>query len=287
MQLRKHVHGIAPDVWPRCGEVDIDQDHIGYKLAEGRAYDLVKAYAEEPHVEFANCRNDADFRKFLLRFGPLHVNEVNLKHGFGVVRLRDYQAASRFLRALIQIMDACKKPQDPRAPLVEFLSSLLNNVAPGPLREAFKQCISLEEISPLAGSIKTGDPAEWAQHASVTDVRKALASCVEDWFSSPSRWGFRVQPKGKVFEIKPSFELNSLWDAMRWMLFFDEWNRRPPVLCQECPTIFRPQTAHKKKFCSPECAHRAANRDWRRKDLRKQKANRKQKGDSNVTDETR
>ena len=286
MQLRKHVHGIGPDVWPRCSEVDIDQVRIGYKLAEGRAYDLVKAYAEEPHVEFANCRNDADFRRFLLRFGPLHLNEVNLKHGFGVVRLRDYQAASRFLRAIMQVMDACKKPQDPRAALVEFFSSLPNNVSPGPLREAFKQYISLEEISPLAGSMTTGDPAEWAQHASVTDVRKALASCVGGWFRSPNRWGFRVQPRGKVFEIEPSFELNSLWDGLRWMLFFDEWNHRPPVLCQECPTIFRPQTAHKKKFCSPECAHRAANRDWRRKDLRRLKVNRKQKGDNDGTRKT-
>src|SRR5579872_175887 len=280
MQLRKHVHGITADMWPRCSEVEIENGRIGYKLAKGRAYDLVKAYADEPHVRFANCNDDADFRAFLLGFGPLHLTEVNAAHGFGVVSLRDYQAGSRFLRALIRIMDACKKPQDPRAALAEFFAALTNNLSPGPWQEDFKLDISLSVISPLCGSVTTGDPAEWARRATAADVRKALASCVEGWFRSPNRWGFRVQPRGRVFDIEPSFELNSLWDGLRWMLFYDEWNQRPPVLCQECPTIFRPQTAHKKKFCCPECAHRAANRDWRRKDLRKQKVNRKRKGDN-------
>src|ERR1017187_830401 len=100
MQLRNHVHALAPDMWPRCSEVEIDGVRIGYKLAKGGAYDLVEAYAEEPHVKLANCQDDVDFREFLLRFGPLHLNDVNLKHGFGVVSLRTYQAASRFLRAL-------------------------------------------------------------------------------------------------------------------------------------------------------------------------------------------
>jgi hypothetical protein len=287
MQLRKHVHDIASEMWPRCTEVEIENGLIGYKLARGRAYDLVAAYGDEPHVKLANCKDDADFREFVLRFGPLHLTEANVTNGFGVVPLRDYQAGSRFLRAIMRIMDACKKPQDPRAALAEFFAALTNNVPPGPLQEDLKLDIALSVITPLCGSIKTGDPVEWAQGATASDIRKALASCVEDWFRFPNHWGFRVQPRGKVFEIRPSFALHSLWDGLRWMLFFDEWNHRPPVLCQECPTIFRPQTAHKKKFCSPECAHRAANRDWRRKDLRKQKVNRKQKGDNDVTHKTR
>lgn len=287
MQHRKHVHGLAPDMWPRCSEVEVGDGRIFYKLAKGQAYDLVAAYADEPHVKFVNCKDDADFRDFVLRFGPLHLTGVSLTSGFGVVPLRDYQAGSRFLRGIIRIMDACKKPQDPRVALAEFFAALTNNLAPGPLREDLKQHISLSLISPVCSSMRTGDPVEWAHHASTTDARKALASCVEDWFRSPSRWGFRVSARGKVFEIKPSFELNSLWDGLRWMLFFDEWHHRPPVLCQECPTIFRPMTAHERKFCSSEHAHRAANRDWRRKDLLKQKVNRKRKGATNVTPKTR
>jgi len=288
MQVRKHVHAHAPDTWPRCSEVEIENGLLGYKLAKGRAYDLVEAYADEPHVKFANCESDADFRRFVLRFGPLLLPEQNPILGWGVVPLRDYQAASRFLRSVMRMMVACKKSQGHREALVEFFAALTNNPTPGPKRDVFNQAVSLDVISPLSGfRTNIGDPVEWAKHASATDVRKALASCVEDWFRSPNRWGFRVQAIGRGFEIKPSFELHSLWDGLRWMLFFDEWNKRPPVLCQECPKIFRPGTAHDRKYCSPECAHRAANRIWRRKDLQKKRTNRKRIGGTNVTHKTR
>jgi hypothetical protein len=81
--------------------------------------------------------------------------------------------------------------------------------------------------------------------------------------------------------------LHSLWDALRWMLFFDEWNDRPPMVCQECPKIFRPSSAHKMKYCSPECAHRATNRAWRRKDLSKKKVKRESTGGTDVSRKTR
>ncbi len=275
-------------MWPRCGQVEAGDGRIFYRLAEGRAYDLVGAYAKEPHIKFMNCDKDVDFERFVSAWGPLLLFPETLERGWAVVQLRDYRARRDLLRAVTRIMSACKGLQDKRESLVEFFTAIVNMVAPGLTREVMKEAVSLDLISePLFSLQQKGDPLKWVESASAADIRKVLASCVEDWFRSPSRWGFRVQPQGKVFEIRPSFELNSLWDAMRWMLFFDEWNHRPPVLCAECPTIFRPTTAHERKFCSPECAHRAANRDWRRKDLHKERVNRKRKGDSNVTHKTR
>jgi hypothetical protein len=288
MQLRNHVHEIAVDMWPRCSQVEAEDGRIFYRLAKGRAYDLVEAYAKEPHIKFMNCDKDTDFEQFVREWGPLLLSLESLKRGWAVEQLRDYRAHSNFLRAVSRIMGACKGLQDERESLGEFLTAAVNMVALGPTREAMKKAVSLDLISePLASLQQTGDPLKWANSASAGDIRKVLASCVEDWFRSPSRWGFRLQSRGRVFEIKPSFELKSLWDGLRWMLFFDEWNDHPPILCQECTTVFRPQTAHERKFCSPECAHRAANREWRRKDLHKQKLNRKWKGDTDVTRKTR
>jgi hypothetical protein len=257
-------------------------------LAKGRAYDLVKAYEKEPHVEFANCKKDEDFRRFVLRWGPLRVSDDVLMTGLGREPIRYYQADSRMLRAMLGIMGACRGRKDLRAPLVEFFKAQINHfpLLDSSIRKTFSELVALEEISAVCRHELVRDPIKWATEASIAEIQKVLASCIERWCHAPSRWGLRVQETKTGLEIKPSFELHSLIDALRWMIFYDEWNHRPPTLCSECPRIFRPDTAHERKFCSPECAHRAANRAWRRKDL-KERAIRRRKGGTNVTRKTR
>ena len=273
-------------MWPRCSEVEIDEGQIFYKLAREKKYDLVAAYGEQPHLQFVNCKSDGDFKKFLLRYGPIQLNALGRKIGWELVPLRNYEAARRFLRAVVRIMDACKKAEGQRAALTEFFSAAINNLSPGLLREEFK-CDFASYVARQIGDSPIEDPIKWSENTTEERVRKALALAVEDWFRTPRAWGFRVQPHGKAFRIQPSFELHDLWDALRWMFFFDEWNHRPPILCRECPTIFHASTAHARKFCSPECAHRAANRVWRQKDLRKQKVKTKRSRESDGTHKTR
>jgi hypothetical protein len=287
MQLQHHVHAIAADIWPRGARVEVGDGKIFCKFANARAYDLVGAYSKSPHIIFMNCDKDDDFQRFVSAWGPLLWFPEDLKRGWSLVPLRDYRARRDLLRAVTKIMSACKGFQDERESLGEFITAILNMVSPGPTQELMKEAVSLDLIPSLPSLQQKGDPIKWAESASAADIRRVLASCVQDWFRSPSSWGFRVQARGKGFEIKPSFELHSLWDAMRWMLFFDEWNRRPPILCQECPKIFRPTTAHTMKFCSPTCAHRATNRVWRQKDLRKKRLDGKRKGGKSGTRKTR
>jgi hypothetical protein len=260
----------------------VEGELIGYKLAKGRAYDLVDAYTYAPHIEFANCD---DFQSFLLAWGPLLHTESKLD--WRVVQVSQYQACKGFLRAMMRMISACKGLQDQRESLIDFLTAEVNMVESGTTRNLLKQAISIDLVSDLSLPTQIIDPFEWARSASILEVRKALAVCVENWVRAPSRWGLRVDRHGRDLLIKPSFELFSLWDAMKWMLFFDEWNRRAPILCQECPRIFRSETAHERKFCTPECAHRAANRKWRRKDLSKHEANREIEGGLHGTRKTR
>jgi len=110
-------------------------------------------------------------------------------------------------------------------------------VAAGPSREDVKTLTYLEPDFPLTRRL-SGDPVEWARSANIDQLRTVLASCVEDNVRSPRGWGLRVEVLAKDFDIKPSFELYSLWDALKWMLFYDEWNERPAILCPECPNIF-------------------------------------------------
>ena len=65
----------------------------------------------------------------------------------------------------------------------------------------------------------------------------------------------------------------------------DVFQERPLVFCKECSQAFRPVTAHVRKFCSEECGHRVAARNWRRKDLEmKRRLKRKERANSRVID---
>ena len=273
MQHQHRIHSIAPSFWPQCSKVEIRQDTIYCEWGLIRGYDLVEAYSKNPHIEFLNCESARDFQTFVRHWGPLLLFEEDWKRFKTAVELDHYRAYRSFLRSIKHMIDACKGHEDQRGSLVEYFTAEANMVSKGPFREDIKALSYLDKISPLSNELK-GDPVEWTKSANIDAVRHVLASCVEDWVRSPHGWGLRVEERGKRFEIKPSFELYSLWDALRWMLWFDEWNQWSPLSCLECHKIFRPSTAHKVKYCTHACAHRATNREWRRRDLRKRKKRR-------------
>jgi hypothetical protein len=166
------------------------------------------------------------------------------------------------------VIDACKDLKDKRAALVEFLEAELELERTSSTYQAgnapffhyiFQRRFQLE-----------GDPAVWAASTDISSVQRALVFSVETSIHG-APGGLRVEKNGKRFEIKPRFAFMDLWDALKSMLWLDECNRQPPLPCFECHKIFRPLTAHEMKYCGHQCAHRASNREWRRKDLRKRK----------------
>ena len=209
-----------------------------------------------------------------------------VKYGKAVVALQYYRAYSNYLRSIRRMVDACKGLEDHRESLIEFLTAKVNAVSAGPTRDDFKELAALD-VSEVIDRPVRGDLKAWARSASIGDIRRVLASSVEDTLRSPRGSGFCVTVQGKRFTIRPSYQLYSLWNALIWMVWFDEWNRWPPRACPECQKIFRPSTAHKKKYCDYACAHRAANRKYRRQDLRRRKLETKAKGGANGPDKAR
>lgn len=268
MQYQHHIHAIAPSVWPRGDKVTITDNTIYCELAVSRAYDLVAAYSKAPHIKFLNCQTKEDFQTFVQDWGPLLLSDKEWKDRKANVALDSYRAYKSFFRAIKSMIDACRGVGDQRESLVEYFTAEANMA--GPARKEVKALTYLNLISPLTHRLD-GDPVEWAQSADIAQLRRVLALCVEDHVRSPHGWGLRVNVRARDFEIMHSFELYSLWDALKWMLFYDEWYERRPILCPECPNIFAPRSGHNWKYCSPECAHRATNRKWRRQDLRQRK----------------
>jgi hypothetical protein len=167
------------------------------------------------------------------------------------------------------MIDACKGRADWRTSLAEFLGAEFdvertsNIYKPGDIPLIH---VALQQMFRF-----NGDPATWAASTDIGTVQRAVVFCVQANVTAPLG-RLKVEKEGKGFELRPYFALPNLWDALEWMLWYDEWNRWAPQSCPECHKIFRPLTAHVTKYCSHKCAHRATNRVWRRKDLRRRKS---------------
>src|SRR5262252_1398460 len=246
--------------WPRCSRVEVEGDLFYCQLARERQYDPVEAYAKDPHLQFLNCRTAADVQSFVLEWGPLdYLHREEKRDGLAVRRISECLAYLTWLQALQRMMEAGKGRADWRAALLEFVRA-----------EKQRHWNNRGNIPDLifAQSLEfgvRGDLDEWIASASLDLVQRVVIRCVENKAMGPQGC-LKVRSKGRGFELKPALELLSLWDALIWMLWQDEWNGRQPRPCPECRKIFRPPTAHDKKYCSPECAHRATNRKWRKKD---------------------
>ena len=289
MQYQHHIHDIGRGMWPRCSKVEVRQQALHCELALDRQYDLADAYRKTPHIQFLNCNSTEDLRLFTQAWGPLYLvhtpgaDEARL--GKAVRRLDECHAHRRWLRAVKGMLDACRGVGDQRTALVEYLAAEVDLERTDSTCDIGKEPFIHVALRRMFGY--TGDSLEWADATDARSVGKALALLVEVQVTAPGG-GLIVEPRPRGYRVKPSFSLRTLWDALRWMLWFDEWNLSPSLCCPECHRIFQPETAHKtRKYCKYGCAHRATNREWRRKDLRKQKVARKQKGDTNVPRKTR
>jgi len=273
MQLQHHVHTLSPGKWVRCSKVERKEGQLSCELALDRQYDLIDAYAKTPHIHFMNCRSVEDLRRFTLAWGPLWLvlepGNEDLRLGRATRRIHECQAHHRWLRALKGLTEACRGRTDQRGALVEFLRAEVDLDETSNTYQPDKIPTFLLSLQYSFGYV--GDSVAWAASTNIGRVQKALAFCVEAHVRAPVGC-LRVETKGREgFEIHPSFPLSTLWEAMQWMLWVDEWNGWPPPVCPECHKIFPQSTGHKKKYCSPPCAHRATNRKWRRKDIRARK----------------
>jgi hypothetical protein len=278
MQHQHHIHEIEKILWPRCKRVELKDDSLLCILDLDRQYDLIASYQKDPHVQFLNYKSLDDLVVFTRAWGPLYLVESPSERNSGtaVRRVDDCLAHLKWLRAVHQMIQACKGRADWRGSLAEYLAADKESLSG--VWEPGKSTVTelwLEHSFHIKGGL-----ADWIASADISSVQRAVAFYVEA--NTQWRSGLRVEKRGKSFELRPCFEVHSLWDAMQLMVSLDQQNRCSPRVCHECRRIFRPLTAHDKRFCSYECAHRVTNRAWRRKDLRsKKRRSRKGKSDGN------
>ena len=272
MQGTHHTHEYPAVLWPRCASVEVRNGFFYCELALDRQYDLVEAYRKTPHIQFMNCKTIEDLQSFTRAWGPLYLvltpGSEDIRLGKATRRVDECEAHRRWLRSLKSLLDACRGRADERGALKEFLAAeadierTSNTYQPGQIpifHTVLQQSFGYG-----------GDSVGWAASTDIRSVRKALALSVEAHVVAPAGC-LRLKPRRNGFVIEPSFSLSTLWEALRLMIWLDEWYGWPPPACLECHRIFPQLTAHERKYCSTECAHRATNREWRRRDLRKKR----------------
>ena len=252
--------------WMRCRKVEIQNENLVCELDLRRTYDLEGAYPKDPHIQFLNCFTDDDLIRFTRAWGPLYLRsggpDDELQKGSVTRPIGEYRAEARRFRGVNGILEAAKGNGDEREKLREFLSAdeeeFKFSALYKPNEPPYHQ-FSLKLWNRIDGNI-----FDWIQTGPILGIRNALKYCVEAEVTVPWTGGVRVIPHRGRTTVVPSYRLATLRDALRWMMWFDEWNTNPPTACPACHTVFRP-TSRNKKYCTYNCAHRIAMQNYRRR----------------------
>jgi hypothetical protein len=239
--------------WRPCKRVVLKDGQLCCQLETGKTYMLMKAYEKDLHIRFANADSDKALVNFIRDWGPLYIPNSQIPPD-GIVSLpfdlcRAYQ---KQMKVLIRVLDAFKWAQNEREALEELIKA--------------ERLFGKEMLTPLAIVLHiTGDILEWAENASLDNVRTATYKLVQSILTAQFSMQFIFQRKGERRQIFAGWEFMNLEEALRWMIWYDEFTKHPVVCCQECRTVFRGKNKRHRKYCSIECGHRAEARKAMRK----------------------
>jgi len=261
MQVKKHLNATSPGQWFRCKSAKISRGHLICALDPAHRYSLMDSYKYAPHVRFLNAKTGDALTSFVRTYGPLDMR-TDLPVDF-------YWTFQEWLQGWVGLVDAFKRSKDEPDRLREALHHYLDAdrrkyAAWGIPGSDLSDSMFLSERYSLPP-----DPGQWIPQASPDRIREATTFCLSS--SELIRVGLQATWRGRQPEINPTFILGNLRQALIWMVWQDESRKRPVGICVECGTCFRAETAHERKYCKYECAHRATAREWRREDLRRKR----------------
>jgi hypothetical protein len=225
-----------------------------------RTYDLVAAYEDNLHVRFANANSDQELMDFIRAWGPLYIPHGQ-PSGIVTIPFADCRTSQRRMKALMGALTAFKWAKGEREALAELI-------------HAGNYAAESASINFATGLQITGDVLEWAKSASLHDVRTLTCHLIDAIVCAQFPLRFISQRKGNRRQMVAGWRFFSLEEALRWMVWYDEFTKHPIICCAECRTVFRGETVRLRKYCSVECGHRATARAAMRKRRDEERAER-------------
>jgi hypothetical protein len=253
--------------WPRSSSVELQDEYLVCVLDWRRKYDLADIRAQR-HLRFLNLKTDEDLVEFVRAWGPLWLAEFEGKP-LGSLPRSWYWTFRERLRAQLRLIHSLKSDDKAR-----LRTALLDYIVAkdGGSSTVKPTTFTASTLGSIFASGPEVRPEDWIPAASVARLRQAASWCVSTFCRLESML-CTAWPKGKPeFVWMP--QVRSLADAIEWDLSNSIAGARPLVICEDCRTVFQPDSAHPRKFCSELCAHRVAMRMWRKNNAQG-KANRK------------
>jgi len=274
MQYHDHVN-FSNAQWRSCRSVTLRDGVLTCSLEE-QSYDLTQAYENDLHIRLANAKTDDDLIAFVRGWGPLYLTEEEERSGVAYLPLSRVRVTQRWLRALLDLLNAFKRAEDEKAALKEFISAECEYERNSPFPQVPPEPIALSSLRSRFGI--SGNVLEWVKGRNIKAVRAATDFLVPFAQVGPGFAHFTLRRQQHRRVEATWMAPLSLEDSLRWMIWYDEYTKHPLVCCPECRNVFRAETAHARKYCSYKCGHREAARNWQRK---------KRKAEKHVTRKTR
>ena len=108
---------------------------------------------------------------------------------------------------------------------------------------------------------------QWLEGATPKQIDLAILAVVPDLsVLSLAPLRFFIDRDGRRDVVRAELGLDSLSEALQWMVWQDYFQKRPYRFCEECGSVFGMRNRHERKFCPGSCAHNnAARESYRRK----------------------
>ena len=177
------------------------------------------------------------------------------------VGLRQIQDGQRCFSTLVSLLNAFSEAKGERDALLDFITaeSRLFDCLPDSIDpELHTRYRLLRDAFPIEGNVAVGGGAN------LQTVRAALDYLIPQLLAGP-HVQLVSRRTGKRTRLEADWNIYDLEAALQWMVWYDEFTKHPIFCCAECRKVFRGETARPRKYCSPECGHRATAREAMRK----------------------
>lgn len=258
-KVQHHINAIVAGSWPRCRDVILRGDVLHCTLDYSQSYGLVEAYKYDPHIRFANAKTEQDLIAFIRAWGPPFVNPET--SGMMFLSLGACRAVQQWFRAIFDLLAAFRRAEGEREALLEFVEAEYATVRSFPV-----EVVESNSLLALRNEFHvTGSIPEWIEGANLRSIRVATDHVIEKLPVGPLGAHLVCRRDRNHRHIEAGWNIPDLQNALHWMVWYDEFTQHPIICCKECRKVFRSETAHTRKYCSPDCAHRATGRAWQKR----------------------